>query len=332
MVAQDTHSESIPNRWYAIFDAKLLKRNKPIGVKRHGLDLVLWRDGTGRAVVQHAACPHRGANLALGRIEQGCLACPYHGFRFSADGACVEMPCEGPDAKIRKDMRATTPPSKEAHGLIWMWYGDDAPDDELPWFTDRIPDNDPNACTTTFCWDVSLSRLVEGMMDFHHFPFAHRHMAIGVGAMLDPFEARQTGDLIESFATLRRPDQPKEAGFSGELSAIFPATIYVALGEGVYGSVSMCPVDDGKTWGSITYHQRWIATPWLGKLLTRFLLFTEMRFVQPDDERMLLSTKPAHATARVNKLVRADAAIAMWHKTRARALAGASTGAGGART
>jgi len=30
-----------------------------------------------------AVCPHRGANLGGGKLEQGCVVCPYHGHRVA---------------------------------------------------------------------------------------------------------------------------------------------------------------------------------------------------------------------------------------------------------
>ena len=40
------------------------------------------------------ACPHRGADLAFGRLEADGLRCPFHGWKFDADGRCLETPAE----------------------------------------------------------------------------------------------------------------------------------------------------------------------------------------------------------------------------------------------
>jgi nitrite reductase/ring-hydroxylating ferredoxin subunit len=37
-------------------------------------------------------CPHRGARLSLDRVREGRLECPYHGWRFAAEGRCVAIP------------------------------------------------------------------------------------------------------------------------------------------------------------------------------------------------------------------------------------------------
>ena len=39
-------------------------------------------------------CPHRSADLAFGRLEDGGLRCPFHGWLFDAEGKCLETPAE----------------------------------------------------------------------------------------------------------------------------------------------------------------------------------------------------------------------------------------------
>jgi phenylpropionate dioxygenase-like ring-hydroxylating dioxygenase large terminal subunit len=315
------HTEIIADQWYPLTTSQAL-RAAPLALERLGLSLVAWRDAGGHPVAQRAACPHRGANLALGRVADGCIECPYHGFRFDARGACVQAPCEGPDARVRKDMVAQTFPTREAHGLVWMWHGDGEPSAALPWFDD-FDEARPHVCLTTFCWDVSLSRLVEGMTDMHHFPFAHRRFAFGAGTMLDPFEAHVDGDTVYSEGTLRHPEQDPADGLTMRFAVRFPATISVQLTPKVRGVVVLCPVDDRSTWGVIFYAQDYVTLPVVGKLLTWLALESEMRLIQPDDELMLLSSEPTHSHPRANRYVRADAGIAMWHKLKARASRGA---------
>jgi len=38
-------------------------------------------------------CPHQGASLAAGWIHEGCVACPWHAWRFQlSDGAWLDNP------------------------------------------------------------------------------------------------------------------------------------------------------------------------------------------------------------------------------------------------
>ena len=57
-----------------------------------GEELLAFRDTEGRVGVIDQYCPHRGANLWLGRNEECGIRCVYHGWKFAADGQCIEQP------------------------------------------------------------------------------------------------------------------------------------------------------------------------------------------------------------------------------------------------
>ncbi len=311
----------IPEQWYPIEEARKVTRSKPHRIKRLGMELVLWRGTDNKVRVHHAACPHRGADLGLGTInkERGCIVCPYHGFEFHEGGHCTHMPCEGKGAKIRKDLKLELFQVREEQDLIWLWYGDTEPTEELPFFKDRNLEEKRTEAITTFAWPVSFTRVIEGMLDIHHLPFAHGKYVWGVGPLLDPYEATiEKGCIVQSKGTLRYPE--KESGFTTELDLYFPGMLYLKLGESVYAGVYMCPVDEQNTWGYISYHQTSLTLPWVGKWFTRVMLWFEMTFVQHDDRRLLLSSEPQMVDIRDDRLVHADKAIALWYKLRAQAL------------
>src|SRR5579862_5028413 len=66
----------------------------PLRVRLLGEDLIAFRDTSGDVGLLAHACPHRGASLFFGRNEEGGLRCVYHGWKFSTDGQCVDMPNE----------------------------------------------------------------------------------------------------------------------------------------------------------------------------------------------------------------------------------------------
>lgn len=94
----------LQNKWWVIAESKAIGK-QPAALKRLGEDLVLWRDNNGKIVCQSQYCAHRGASLALGKVVEGCIECPYHGFRFAASGNCTLIPCEGEDTRISNKMR-----------------------------------------------------------------------------------------------------------------------------------------------------------------------------------------------------------------------------------
>ena len=65
--------------------------NRPVKpVKLLGESLVLFRDDKGRYGLIERACPHRGTDLAYGRLEDGGLRCAFHGWLFD-----IERPVPG---------------------------------------------------------------------------------------------------------------------------------------------------------------------------------------------------------------------------------------------
>ncbi|NIO07248.1 MAG: Rieske 2Fe-2S domain-containing protein, partial [Deltaproteobacteria bacterium] len=60
--------------------------------------LVLFRDRHGKVGLLVDRCPHRGASLSYGRVEERGLACAYHGWLFDGKGNCLETPAEPPDS------------------------------------------------------------------------------------------------------------------------------------------------------------------------------------------------------------------------------------------
>ena len=69
-------------------------------VKIMGEDLVLFRDDDGKYGLIDRRCPHRGADLHFGRLENGGIRCPFHGWLFDINGKCLEQPAEPKDSKF----------------------------------------------------------------------------------------------------------------------------------------------------------------------------------------------------------------------------------------
>src|SRR5690348_3819211 len=73
---------------------------EPVRVQVLGEDLVAFRDTDGRIGLLDELCPHRRVSLWLGRNEECGLRCAYHGWKFDAEGNCVEQMNEPGENKI----------------------------------------------------------------------------------------------------------------------------------------------------------------------------------------------------------------------------------------
>ncbi|MFW6050622.1 MAG: DUF5914 domain-containing protein [Myxococcota bacterium] len=70
--------------WYVV-DASAAIDAHPKRYVLDGREHVAWR-AAGRALVAPEACPHMGAPLSCGRVEEGALVCPWHGLRLGEQG------------------------------------------------------------------------------------------------------------------------------------------------------------------------------------------------------------------------------------------------------
>jgi phenylpropionate dioxygenase-like ring-hydroxylating dioxygenase large terminal subunit len=174
--------------WYVAMPAERL-RAKPVALRLFGQDLVAWRDGAGRPVIMPRYCPHQGASLAIGSVADGCLRCPFHGWRFDAAGTCVLIPSS---PSIPPTARIQPYPSAERYGYVWAWYGGSEPLFELPDFPALEGDRDSYAGFRFDNATTGTSRqLLENAIDYFHFNTLH-------GLELNPMELRVLRDPLEA--------------------------------------------------------------------------------------------------------------------------------------
>ena len=95
----------------------------PKMVRILGEDLVLFRDGHGRAGLLYPRCMHRGTTLYYGKVEDRGIRCCYHGWLYDVEGRCLEMPCEPGGGRRRDLARQPWYPLEERYGLIFAYMG-----------------------------------------------------------------------------------------------------------------------------------------------------------------------------------------------------------------
>lgn len=159
------------DRWFVVLDAREVPRRGTLAVRRLGQDLVFWRDASGAVRGAADRCPHRGARLSPGKVVDGCIECPFHGFRFSGDGACTAIPAH-PERPIPGAMRLGSFPVREEQGFVWVWTGPaDPPDGPVPFFDLE----GWSWAGSDFTEPVANShtRAVENQLDYPHLPFVH---------------------------------------------------------------------------------------------------------------------------------------------------------------
>jgi phenylpropionate dioxygenase-like ring-hydroxylating dioxygenase large terminal subunit len=145
------------NFWYAAERSDNL-RDKPLRVRMLGQDFVLFRDAAGQARCLSNTCVHRGGSLGGGRLHDGQVMCPYHGWRFAGDGRCTRIPSLGKDAPVPGRVRVDSYPVIERYGLVFCFLGD-LPEAERPGILEIREWDAPGFRFYTFITPVDESRV-----------------------------------------------------------------------------------------------------------------------------------------------------------------------------
>ncbi|NIO08139.1 MAG: Rieske 2Fe-2S domain-containing protein [Deltaproteobacteria bacterium] len=110
--------------WYPIAVAQELTEDNPTQfIRILGEDLVLFKDKKGGVGLVADRCPHRGASLLYGRVEERGIACAYHGWLFDTKGTCLETPAEPAESKFHLTVKTKSYPVQKFVGLYWTYMG-----------------------------------------------------------------------------------------------------------------------------------------------------------------------------------------------------------------
>lgn len=163
----------LKNFWYVVEQSTTIA-NKPKRVTVLGQELVLFRNAEGQVIALNNLCAHRGGNLADGWLEDGCIRCPYHGWKYGSDGVCVEIPANSPGTPIPKLACVDAYPVEERYGWVWVFLGD-LPESERPPLPPlpELSDSAWRSVYGTFRWNAPYTRVVENGLDISHLPFIH---------------------------------------------------------------------------------------------------------------------------------------------------------------
>ncbi|KPJ17449.1 3-ketosteroid-9-alpha-hydroxylase oxygenase subunit [Papilio machaon] len=102
-----------PNGWFAVVESRDLKVGKMVSVDALGC-----------------------ANLAIGGSVSGsCITCPFHQWRFNADGQCVGIPNV---ATVPAGISIKKYHTMEVDGAVWVWH--DAEGRDPLWKVPEVPE------------------------------------------------------------------------------------------------------------------------------------------------------------------------------------------------
>jgi phenylpropionate dioxygenase-like ring-hydroxylating dioxygenase large terminal subunit len=171
----------------------------PIPVRLLGEDLVMFRDDDGRPGLLGIHCPHRGADLSYGRLEDGGLRCIYHGWLFDRSGKCLEQPGEPEGSTFHERIRQRAYPCIEQAGIIFAYMGPGEPP-LLPTY-EFLTSPDEYRFVTKYFQDDNYLQGNEGNFDPQHLSFLHQFLKPKDGDFRNDIHGRDPTPQIEPVDT-----------------------------------------------------------------------------------------------------------------------------------
>jgi nitrite reductase/ring-hydroxylating ferredoxin subunit len=221
----------------------------PVRLRLLGEDLVAFRTTSGQPAVLDTYCPHRNANLFWGRNEEDGLRCVYHGWKFDAVGACVDMPNEPPGSRFAEKIRQTAYPALDRGGFIWVYMGPAArqPTDvpSFEWLS--VPDG--QRVVHKRMQECNWLQNLEGEVDSSHAPFLHGSVgADGMQPYNNNADRQPIFQVLETdfgVAISARRDAPDDQYYWRITPFMLPCyTIVPRAREANYIWTAAVPVDD----------------------------------------------------------------------------------------
>lgn len=165
--------------WPVLLSSDLPEQGRACTPKRFSLlgdHYVAFRGTDGKVAIVDEACPHRGASLALGVVEECSIKCIYHGWRIGGDGTIQEAPNVS-DPRVLKGLRnhikARPYGVREAGDVVWAYIG---PSDKEPAFPEfdwfRVPTR--NRIVSAVVLDANYLQSIENLFDPSHLSVLHQ--------------------------------------------------------------------------------------------------------------------------------------------------------------
>ena len=162
-----------PDGWYFVASDGALRKKTLIERTWLGQQIVVWRDGAGSVCVADAYCPHLGSHLGPetgGKVRDGRLVCPFHGFEYDVTGQCVATP-NAPPPRNAKLKRFET---QVINGMVFGWWSSVG---QPPYFRLPLDRRDEDGWSAvglrTFRLTSHPEHTAENSVDLAHFTHIH---------------------------------------------------------------------------------------------------------------------------------------------------------------
>ncbi len=158
--------------WHIACAANKLK-TKPLSVTVFAQHLVLGRDENGQAFALEDRCAHRNMPLSCGRVVDGTIQCPYHGWQHNSSGQVSHIPAIPDEAQSPGQFKIKSYPCYEQQGYVWVCLSDQATQTAPPEFPHiNTPGWHSFRMQTRF--QATPENCLENFLDVPHATFVHK--------------------------------------------------------------------------------------------------------------------------------------------------------------
>lgn len=158
-----------PSSWYCIGSLREVARAPLRFDLPGGHAYVAFRAPGSPVAVLSGRCCHMGADLSLGCVQNGRLACPLHGWEFAGDGRCERIPAS---AEIPDFARLVSFPAATCGGQVFFFNSAEARF-PLPFFRGINETDLLAAHAFEFTVDAPWFLVSANGFDIQHFRCAH---------------------------------------------------------------------------------------------------------------------------------------------------------------
>jgi 5,5'-dehydrodivanillate O-demethylase len=163
--------------WHPVYVANDLMPGTAKPIRIMSEDFTLYRGQSGKPYLIDFRCAHRQTQLSAGWIEEDCIRCFYHGWKYNGAGQCVEIP--GEQESLVGQVKIRSYPVQEYLGLIFIYIGEGEPPPML-----RYPECEGPGILDALSkgiWPCNYFSQLDNAGDPIHIPYTHREARRRVG-------------------------------------------------------------------------------------------------------------------------------------------------------
>lgn len=288
-LAQFNRPGFLAEGWYWLLSSKELKIGKAVGTRFMGQDFALYRGFDGKVRAVEAYCPHMGAHLGDGLVEENSIRCLFHNWKFDSDGTCSQIPTRQSTAGAPC---LQTFKVDEKYGMVWLWTGPVDDSESIPEVPELEGLNTSYLLGNSFSKNCHPNVVMINAIDANHFNTVHnlfvplRMKATEVNARTIRFQNTTTVPASNWIGRLVRPFY--KAALTYEMTYWYGHIGCVTLGPDFlhfYIMFALRPAADGTTEGQtilLTRQRSGVSGYLLNKILLQLTKIVGNYFAKGD--------------------------------------------------